>query len=77
LATKTPNFMVLTYQDLISKTAYPLIKSFFGIKELSYPFKLEKTESIVHPSIVEKAHVKYEQCVTFLNKVRFHHSDHP
>lgn len=65
MSIKTPNKLIVTWDEMCSKAAFPSIKNFFKIKELAYSYKdLPDSDQ---SSIIDKAQGRYE---FYLNKMR-------
>lgn len=58
-----------TWDDLINGKAKPLIMEMLKLKELSFPYKDQPVESLVHESIMDQAQASYKKHLRYLRQL--------
>lgn len=69
MARKAKHKIVVTWGDLADKSAFPAIKEFLGVKELTSIYRPEKSKETVTPATVSSARRCYERHLRYLRAV--------
>ncbi len=61
--------VLLTWDDLVEKRAFPLLKEKFVLKEIPYPYRKDTSPLKVSESVVEQGQRRYNRYLSFLQRL--------
>lgn len=69
MAKKTPRKLVVSWDQLIDKSAFPAIKKFLGFKELTSMYRPEDEYQQIHAGIISQGRKCYSRHMKFLRSL--------